>query len=386
MRATGIRVLLLDGGGRQAMPVLNGLHKMGCSITTLNSSKLDIGYASRYPQNKLLYEGIDHNIEKLTSAIEELIMSGNYDVIIPLGDITTEFLTKNWDKFSGCVSSFVPNYETFMKAYDKQITMEICQAEGIPCTRTKYLSESIDEFLDRVGGFPIVVKPRSACGSMGFHCIKSREEFDILLESGEINYTDCVIQEYVNQDGAQYNVHAFMDGNGEVSYIVATEKCRWFPVDGGSSCFCRTIDRPDLIEQCTKLLKAVNWRGCCEVELIQDIKTGEAKVMEINGRTSACVKICQLVGVNIAKNMVETALGEEVTNQSRPYHDVRMRCIHTDILWFIKSSKRLNTKPGWFNNSHTHDQIFAIDDPWPFFTFSIQSLMRYKTEMKKRSR
>lgn len=99
--------------------------------------------------------------------------------------------------------------------------MEICQAEGIPCTRTKYLSESIDDFLERVGGFPIVVKPRSACGSMGFHCIKSREEFDRLLESGDINYTDCVIQEYVNQDGAQYNVHAFMDTNGEISYIVA---------------------------------------------------------------------------------------------------------------------------------------------------------------------
>lgn len=386
MNYTELKVLVIDGPGRQIIPVLDGLHQLGCKITTLNYSKLDIGYASRYPQKKLLYREIEHDIEATKKAVDQEIRSGKYDVIIPLGDVMTEYLTKHRDEYAPLIKFAIPDYETFMKAFDKQQTMEICQDTGVACTKTKYASEGMEDFLRRVGGYPIVAKPRSSCGSVGFHCIRSQAEFDKLMETGKINFDEYVIQEYVDQSGDQYNVHAFMDTNDEVTFIVPTQKCRWFPVDGGSSCFCRTIDRPDLVEQCTALLKAVHWRGCCEIELIEDPATGIAKVMEINGRTSACVKICQLFGVNIAKSMVELAYGEPVTKQYIPFHDVRMRCIHTDILWLLKSPKRFSAKPSWFNNSHTHDQIFSLSDPWPFFTFSLQSVMRYKTEMKKRSR
>lgn len=386
MNYSELKVLVIDGPGRQIMPVLNGLYKLGCNITTLNYSKLDIGYASRYPQKKLLYKGIGHDVGAIQKAIDNEIRSGMYDVIIPLGDVMTEFLTKHRNEYAPLIKFPIPDHETFMKAFDKQQTMEICQDADVSCTRTKYASENMDDFLKRVGGYPIVAKPRSGFGSVGFHCIRSQEDFDRLMKNGEINFGEYVIQEYVDQSGDQYNVHAFVDQNDEIAFIVPTQKCRWFPIDGGSSCFCRTIDRPDLVEQCAKLLKAVHWRGCCEIELIEDPATGTAKVMEINGRTSACVKISQLFGVNIAKSMVELACGEVVTKQIIPFRDVRMRCIHTDLLWFLKSPKRFSTKPNWFNCSHTHDQIFSLADPWPFFTFSVQSLMRYKMEMKKRNR
>lgn len=386
MKISGLRILVLDGAGRQILPVLSGLYDLRCHITTLNFSKLDIGYASKYPKNKLLYKGIGHNLEKIKTIVDKEIKSGKYDIIIPLGDRMTEFLARNWLEYSAYIRSFIPSYETFMKAFDKQQTMEICQRIGISCTRTKMSSESMDSFLNRVGGYPIVAKPRSGFGSVGFHCIKSEKEFARLLTLGEINFNEFVIQEYVDQNGEQYNVHAFMDQKDEIAYIVPTQKCRWFPVDGGSSCFCRTIDRPDLIEQCTRLLKAIHWRGCCEIELIQDPSSGVAKVMEINGRTSACVKISQLFGVNIAKSMVELALGRNVTKQMPAFKDVRMRCIHTDLLWFLKSPNRFTTEPSWFNNKHTHDQIFTISDPWPFVTFSLQSVLKFRSEMKKRSR
>ena len=98
------------------------------------------------------------------------------------------------------------------------------------------------------------------------------------------------------------------------------------------------------------------------------------------------MKICQLCGVNIAKSMVEMSLGKAVTKQCPPFKDVRMRCIHTDLLWFLMSPKRFQTKPSWFNNHHTHDQIFSLSDPWPFFTFSMQSVLSLRKEMEKRSR
>lgn len=378
-------ILIVDNG-RQLLPVLYGLNKLDCEITVISYSKLDTGYSSRFPNRKLLFKNAYDDVEKQKEIVDREIKTGKYQVVIPLGDTMTRFLAKNWSVYSEYTKSFIPDFDTFMKAFDKQQTMDICQSVGISCTRTKTATESMDDFLERIGGYPIVAKPRSGFGSIGFHCIKNEEEFDELLSSGKINFEDFVIQEYVDQSGEQYNVHAFMDKNDEVAYMVTTQKCRWFPIDGGASCFCRTINRPDISMQCMNLLKAVHWRGCCEIELIQNPETGEVKVIEINGRTSACVKICQLFGINIAKSMVEMALGKTVTKQMPHFKDVRMRCIHTDLLWFLKSPKRFKTKPGWFNNKNTHDQIFSLADPWPFFTFSLQSVIRLKSEMKKRRR
>lgn len=378
-----IRVLVLDGHGRQVLPTLKGLHDCGCHITTLNYSKLDLGYTSRFPNKRILAKGIENNVDAISREIEREIMTGKYDVLIPLSDVTTQIVSRNLEKYTKYVRTFVPDYSTFMKAYDKQQTMEICQKIGVPNTLTKSDTRSIKNFVDEVG-FPIVMKPRSAYGSLGFRCIKTQEELNALLCEFELER--YVIQEYVNQSGKQYNVHLFMDNNDELTIAIPTEKCRWYPVDGGSSCFCRIIERDDLVKQCETLLKSMHWRGYCEIELIEDPVTKIAKVIEINGRTSASIKICQLFGVNVAQNMLELAYGEKVTNQILPFRDIRMRCIHTDFLWLLKSPKRWKTEPAWFNNIHTHDQIFSISDPWPFFTFTIQSIKKYKSEMERRSR
>ena len=50
----GVRVLLLEGFARQNMALMPALKALGCHLTTYNSSKLDVGYASRWPDVKLI--------------------------------------------------------------------------------------------------------------------------------------------------------------------------------------------------------------------------------------------------------------------------------------------------------------------------------------------
>ena len=49
-----IRVLLIEGRARQVLPLAKSMNKLGAEVTTYNGSKLDPGYASRYPHRKLL--------------------------------------------------------------------------------------------------------------------------------------------------------------------------------------------------------------------------------------------------------------------------------------------------------------------------------------------
>ena len=129
----------------------------------------------------------------------------------------------------------------------------------------------------------------------------------------------------------------------------------------------------------------MNWRGAADIDLIQDPRDGIAKIMEINPRVSGSVKVVLNSGVNIAEQIIQLASNEEVSDYLEYKKDIRMRCLHTDILWFIKSPNRFHTSPSWFSWKNTVDQIWSFDDPIPFLTFSIQSLFKYKKEMKKRS-
>ena len=380
------RVLVLDGGSRQILPIIKGLHEIGCHITTLNSSKLDNGYVSRYVNKKILVSPKEYH-EVYTAVIKEA-RTKKYDVIIPVTDNSMDILTSHKPDFNGLALLPIPDRDIFLKAYNKQQTMEICMDINVPCPITKRESESIDSFIERVG-FPIVAKPRMACGSMGLKIVKTRDQLENLIKNGSIVLDDFVLQEFIPQNGKQYNIHLFM-GNGDIlSTGIVTEKTRWYPVDGGASCMCRTIDDGEIKAQCEKLLKAIHWRSYCEIEMIVDPRDGVAKVMEINGRASASIKIMDLVDVNVAEMMMQLAYDEPVTEVSQVRQDVRMRRLSTDCLWFLQSKDRFSRKPSWFSPLRTHEVVFSIKDPAPFFATGLKLIgaaAHYKKEMGKRER
>ncbi|MBQ9387069.1 MAG: ATP-grasp domain-containing protein [Lachnospiraceae bacterium] len=379
----GTKVLVLDGASRQILGILRGLRDVGCEITTVNGSKLNNGYSSRYPDYKLLIPK-EQQENQFPYILEELKRK-KYDVMLPISDPSMNMVTQHYDELSQYVRIPFVKRETFLKAYDKQITMEICMDNNIPCPITKRRDQSIDEFIDAVG-FPIVAKPRMACGSMGLKIVKSREQLDALTDSGEVVPNEYVFQEFIPQTGEQYNIHSFADGTGNLPSHLVTEKNRWYPIDGGASCMCRTAVNEQAYNDSKKLLQMVGWRSCCEIEMIKDPRDGISKVMEINGRASASIKIMYLAGINVALQMLQLAYGEPVKTYPPTDKEVRMRCLLTDVLWLLQSPDRFKRKPCWFSPVRTHDVIFSIKDPLPFFTFIIESVPNYKKSMSKRRR
>ena len=240
-------------------------------------------------------------------------------------------------------------------------------------------------FVEKVG-FPMIAKPRMACGSMGLKIVKSREQLDQLISSGVVNLDEYVLQEFIPQTGTQYNVHLFMDDDRNLPANLVTEKNRWYPVDGGASCMCRTAENKQVHDDAARLLKHVEWRSYCEVEMIQDPRDGISKVMEINGRASASIKIMYLAGINVAKQMLQMAYSEPIESYGPAKADIRMRCLLTDVLWLLQSPDRFTRKPSWFSPVRTHDVIFSLKDPLPFFSFILESIPKYSKAMAQRRR
>ena len=378
-------VLLLEAYTRQVLPVAKGFSKLGWRVVTLNSSRLDLGNATRFADRKLLVDrSILTNESWLLTTVDVLVVTEKVDLIVPLSDFSANVLSKFKERFRGKAAVAVNGLDVFTLAYDKQRTMDLCQDLGIPCPKTLRAPKTVNEI--EALGYPLVVKPRSACGSIGFQVIRDRKALMHFLTAQEDSLSSWLYQQYIPETGTQFNAHLFVDAEHRVKTKIVAEKARFFPTDGGASTLCRTVDRPDVAEICEKLLHAMDWIGYCDVDLILDPGDQLPKVIEVNARLSANVKLCFQCGVDIARQIAECYLGEEVTAYPPPKKEARLRCLHTDLLWFIKSPARFRSKPSWFSFRNTKDQIFSLSDPLPFFTFSLQSMFRFRSAMKARER
>ena len=91
MNYKGKKVLLLDGYGRQIPSLLHQLHQLGCAVTTICESKLDVGYTSRYPKRRIVIHGIREDEIIYRTAIEKELQHG-YDILFPVLENSTEIV------------------------------------------------------------------------------------------------------------------------------------------------------------------------------------------------------------------------------------------------------------------------------------------------------
>ena len=382
----GVRVLLLEGFARQNMALMPALKALGCHLTTYNSSKLDVGYASRWPDVKLLRHWDRDDPESSSAALMEVLREGHYDVVIPMTDFSATLLSAHIDEVRPLAWPAVNEPGVFLRASDKQRTMQACAEAGVPCPRTLYDMDSADAILAAGLPFPFIIKPRVGYGSIGFHVIRDAEQLRRVFPEALERFGGMVVQEYIPQTGTQYKCEVFLDSDGTPKSAVVFDKTRWYPVDGGSTCCSCSVHRPDIAADSIRLLQHIGWRGYGDVDLIEDPRDGMAKVMEINPRITASVKVCFAAGVDFARQIVELGMGLPVTDYPDYRDGVRLRYMHTDVLWFLQSPNRFKAKPGWFDFRRTTDQIFSIRDPWPWFTYTAQGLKKRKSEMAKRAR
>jgi predicted ATP-grasp superfamily ATP-dependent carboligase len=379
----GTRVLVLEGYSRQSLPLIKAFHELGCNVSVLCGSKLDVAYVSRYTNNRILGICDRERVEDTTTQIRKLLKTGKFDVVVPTVDFSAAILSEHKAEFSKYAKIASNDWEIYRIAGNKNNTMKVCMNNGIPCPTTLLGAKSIDDVISSDLKYPIVVKPCTGYGAIGFKKVNSLDDLKKLFARGD-DTSLYVFQEYIPQTELQYECAMFIDNDNQVKTSCVFSKNRWFPINGGSSTLNITTDRQDIIDSCTKLLQTINWRGAADIDLIQDPRDGKAKIMEINPRVSGSVKITFEAGTNQAKQMLELLYGEEVTKYEKYKIGQRLRCSQTDLLWFIKSSNRFKSNPSWFSCKNTKDQIFSWSDPLPWFAFSIQKLFVLKTEMKKR--
>lgn len=381
MEFKGLKILVMDGAGKQTHAMIKGLKELGCFVTVIATSKLDACYHSKYVDRKILLKPEEMSGENLISTLLRLVSGKEYDVLMPVGELSTNPVTSHEAELSKYVKIACAPRKTYIKAFNKQTTFDTAIENGIPCPYTRHSKQTIEDFLDHAH-FPIIIKPRQGLGSIGFHKFNTEDEFLKRLEDPSFNVDDYVVQEFVHFDN-RIGTNIFMDKDGNVCSSYAVNVLRWYPIDAGAGVLIQTVDAHKVLQYAADLLRALKWKGFANVAFMIDSKTNEPKLLEINGRIPASIKVAYMCGFNISRQMLEMIYDVPVIQYpENEKFGLYLRHFDTDVAWFIKSPNRFSSKPSWFSWKNTEEILWCKGDIKPFFVHFLQNIRGYRKKMK----
>lgn len=380
----GKKILLLDGLTSQCLEYCKAFNALGCDTTVLCDDKFDTAYASRHPKHKILGISNVRDLKETEEWILKLVRTGDYDVVIPFTEYSATILSHHKAELSSFAHLIVNDIDVFDYAQDKNNVMKVCMENDIPCPKTIYDAKTVEDVLNSGIQFPIILKPRHGFGSHGFHRIESEAALRECVEEFTISLPEMVIQEYLPKTSLNVAENIFVDSHGVIRSSFTYASYRFYPIEGGSGVLNVTIDRPDIHEIASRVVRLMNLSGPIGIDMIIDSRDDTPKVLEVNLRAIACAKVGFLAGVDQAKQILEDLYCDSVLSQMDYKTDIRVRRSQIDWMWFLKSPDRFKTKPSWFNRKNTTDQLFSWSDPGPWFAFWIYGFRKYLKERRTR--
>ena len=269
-------------------------------------------------------------------------------VIIPTQDLYAEYLSKVKTDIQArsAIKCAIVDKDVLSLVTNKYNLMDYCKRIGVPHPKTISLNDDNLEYSIGYVGVPCLIKPNTSEGARGITYIDSinklKEEYNRLKSI----YGGLSLQEYISSRDYYYNLMIYRSSEGQWSNYVITKILRYYPIKGGSSSLCITIDVPEMAEVCKKLLDSINWVGFADFDILEK-DSGDYRIIELNPRLPASIRAAAISGVNFPECIVNNMLGKGIKTYS--YQPGRfLRYLGLDLAWFCSSPKRFSAKPSWF--------------------------------------
>jgi len=344
--------ILLFGGGLQILSTARSLKEKGYTVYVA----AEHNEVSR--KCNFVRQCIDITLDKSFTSKELLNITKEKEcsVVIPMEDEYATWLSLNKEAIEAHsnIKCAIMDYATFSIASDKSKLMEFCQEHNIPHPRTMPIKDNYNELSTRIG-FPSLVKPGISAGSRGIKLVHNIEELREATRETIAQYGDCSLQEFIPSNH-YYNAMLYRTADGTYSNHTITKITRYYPIKGGSSSFCTSIENEAILEICKKTLDKLGWIGFADFDILEK-GDGDYRIIEINPRIPASVHAAYISGVHfgeiIVKDLTEGRLPQYTYTPGK-----NLRCLGIDIAWFLSSPRRFNATPSWFRfcDKNTHYQ------------------------------
>lgn len=381
-------ILLLDGNTVQTISVARALKCAGYYITAFISQRISYGYVCRYIDKKI--KAPDTSLtDRYIDFLAQFLTKNDVDVIIPMYDDSATLLSKNKVNIETNyhVHCAIPDYATYSIAHDKQKLMELCQQNNFPHPKTYPLTQENIQIAVSHVGLPAMIKPNISAGAKGIVLANTIEEIRLKLPYATQQYGACSLQHYINHSGIYYNVMLYRSSHGNIIGYTVLKIMRYFPLKGGTSCYCETIKNEQLVQTCAKVLDKLEWIGFADFDVMEEKGTKKLYIIEINPRLPASIHGAYISGVNFPEIIVKDALRQPITEPHYQPGKV-LRFMGLDIMWFCFAPQRLRFKPSWFHffGKNIYYQDGSLSDPLPMIMGCISGIIKYLSPSFRKSK
>jgi len=365
---------IVIGGDYQGLGIVRSLGRKGIPVCVIDDEK-SISRFSRYTTKSQSVLSLRDPLD----TVRELLEFGRRErlngwVIYPTRDEQVAALSKYREQLSEIFRVPTPPWDSIKWLWDKRNTHSLAEKLGIPTPRTWY-ARTLDD-LDQVeGNFPVAIKPaikehfiyatkRKAWRANNLPQL--RELFERAMQ--HIPAEEIMIQDLVPGDGScQYAYCSFFKQGNSIAHITACRR-RQHPLEfGRSSTFVETIDLPILAQYSERFLRAIDYYGLVEVEFKLDLRDGQYRLLDVNGRTWGYHTIGRSAGVDFPfllfsdqmNEPVQSAVGKAGVSWVRLLTDVP-----TGVVGIAGGHFQLGTYLRSLSN-YDEEAVFSFEDPMP---------------------
>jgi carbamoyl-phosphate synthase large subunit len=203
------------------------------------------------------------------------------------------------------IKVFLPSAEQ-LRLRNKDRLTELAELAGIQCPDIKSVTQAgfFYKCQDEGWSYPLVVKGLFYDARIVHNADEAADAFRHI--AAEWGYP-VLVQKLVK--GEEYNLTAVGDGEGNMLGEVMMKKMA--VTDKGKAWSGVSIFDKALYDASASLIKAIQWRGPLEVEVIRD-KHGQYQLIEINPRFPAWIYLSVGVERNLPMTLLKLALGEDI--------------------------------------------------------------------------
>lgn len=201
------------------------------------------------------------------------------------------------------IRHFLPTQEQ-LQLRSKDRLMELAEYAGIECPEVKTLSNPafFSQCEEKGWTYPLVVKGLF----YGAKIVKNAEQASSAFHQLAAQWgLPILVQRFAT--GTEYNLTALGDGHGNMLGAVMMKKMAL--TDKGKAWSGVTIFDQALHDASAALIRAINWRGPLEVEVMRD-PHGHYQLIEINPRFPAWIYLSAGVGRNLPLTLIQLICGE----------------------------------------------------------------------------
>lgn len=315
--------LLLLGGSRYILPVIEAAHNLGYYVITCDY--LPDNIAHKYSDEYCNVSIIDK--EAVLEAAKELKIDGVMSFACDPGVVTAAYVAEELGlPHSG-------SYESVSILQNKGRFREFLTNNGFKVPNAKGYT-SVEEALMDVDyyNWPVIVKPTDSAGSKGVTRVddpaKLKESIEYAISFSHSN--EFIIEDFLEKKGHSSDTDSF-SVNGELKFVSFSaqrfdEKCE-NPYTPSAYSWPATISeehQKELTGEIQRLLTLLDMKTSIYNIEVRECTNGNAYIMECSprgGGNRLAEMLRYATGVDLVTNAVRAAVGDEVVDvEQKPYN------------------------------------------------------------------